>query len=173
MEMTWQSSVKRQFGAAIDMLENALRACPDALWQARLYEERAVQPDFAAFWYIAYHALFWLDFYLSETAVAFTPPAPFTLAELEPGAFPERVYTKAELLAYVAHGRHKLHTTLATLSDPLAPQQVRPGWPDMSVAELLLYNMRHIQEHAAQLSLFLGQNAAAAPGWVAKGKRGG
>lgn len=25
----------QQFGAAIDMLENALRACPDALWGDR------------------------------------------------------------------------------------------------------------------------------------------
>ena len=29
----------------------------------------------------------------------------------------------------------------------------------MSFLELLLYNMRHVQEHAAQLNLFLGQNA--------------
>ena len=27
-------------GAAIDMLDNALRACPDELWQERLYNER-------------------------------------------------------------------------------------------------------------------------------------
>ena len=40
----------------------------------------------------------------------------------------------------------------------------------MSVAELLLYNMRHVQEHAAQLSLFLGQRAGSAPGWVSKAK---
>jgi hypothetical protein len=38
----------------------------------------------------------------------------------------------------------------------------------MSVAELVLYNMRHVQEHAAQLSLFLGQKVGWSPGWVAK-----
>jgi hypothetical protein len=29
----------------------------------------------------------------------------------------------------------------------------------VSYLELQLYNMRHVQEHAAQLNLFLGQNA--------------
>jgi hypothetical protein len=43
----------------------------------------------------------------------------------------------------------------------------------MSLAELLLYNMRHIQEHAAQLSLFLGQKVGSAPGWVAKAQSKG
>lgn len=38
----------------------------------------------------------------------------------------------------------------------------------MSVAELLLYNMRHVQEHAAQLSLLLGQQAGLSSSWVAQ-----
>jgi hypothetical protein len=36
----------------------------------------------------------------------------------------------------------------------------------MSVAELLLYNMRHVQEHASQLNMLLGQRIGSAPGWV-------
>jgi len=32
--------------------------------------------------------------------------------------------------------------------------------------ELLLYNMRHVQEHAAQLHLFLGKRARKALDWV-------
>ena len=68
MDMTWNASIWHQFGAAIDMLDNALRACPDELWQERLYNERSVQPEFAEFWYVVYHTLFWLDFYLSDSA---------------------------------------------------------------------------------------------------------
>jgi len=34
-----------------------------------------------------------------------------------------------------------------------------------------LYNMRHVQEHAAQLNLFLGQNASeGASDWVPRAK---
>ena len=42
----------------------------------------------------------------------------------------------------------------------------------LSFLELQLYNMRHVQEHAAQLSLFLGQHAIpdAALDWVPRAK---
>jgi hypothetical protein len=173
MDVTWKNIIWNQFGAAIDMLDNALLACPDELWQERLYIEREVQPEFAEFWYVAYHALFWLDFYLSESAEGFAPPAPFTLSEFDAGLLPERVYTKAELQNYLRYNRTKCQTRLETLSDALAPQRVRLDWPDMSVAELLLYNLRHVQEHAAQLSLFLGQKVGSAPGWVGKARNKG
>lgn len=173
MDSAWKAIIWHQFGAAIDMLENALRACPDELWQERLYDEPLL-PGIAEFWYIGYHALFWLDFYLAETAEGFEPPAPFTLSEFDPaGALPPRVYTKDELQTYLAHGRNKCQARLETLADEMAIQRVRPDFPEMSVAELLLYNMRHIQEHAAQLSLFLGQKVGSAPGWVSGTRRKG
>jgi hypothetical protein len=172
MQLTWKTIIWDQFGAAIDMLEAALQACPDKLWPERLYLERSIQPDFAEFWYLGYHALFWLDFYLSASAEGFTPPAPFTLSEFEAGQLPERVYTKDELHTYLEFGRNKLRTRLGTLADDMLtePIQIRPDWPDMTLGGLLLYNMRHVQEHAAQLSLFLGQQVGSAPGWVSKAR---
>ncbi|GJM41796.1 MAG: hypothetical protein DHS20C20_20780 [Ardenticatenaceae bacterium] len=169
--MTWNKIIWNQFGAAIDMLDDAIQACPDALWQARLYNEREVQPEFAEFWYLAYHALFWLDFYLSETAVNFAPPAPFNLSELEAGLLPERVFTKDELLGYLGYGRTKCQNRIEATTDFTAPQRVRTDWPEMSIGEMLLYNMRHVQEHAAQLSLFLGQQAVLTSGWISKAKK--
>jgi SAM-dependent methyltransferase len=113
---------------------------------------------------------FWLDFYLSESIETFSPPPPFTLSEFEAGLLPERVYTKAELQSYLQYGRHKCKRTIDNLTDALAPQRCRSDWPEMSVAELLLYNMRHVQEHAAQLSLFLGQQEHSASAWVPKAR---
>jgi hypothetical protein len=171
MDTTWRAIIWHQFGAAIDMLDNALRACPDGLWRERLYNERSLQPEFAEFWYVVYHTLFWLDFYLSDSVEEFAPPAPFTLTELDPaGLLPERVYTKDELQTYLEHGRNKCRARIETLTDEMAPQRCRPEWPEMSVAELLLYNMRHVQEHAAQLNLMIGQTIGSAPGWVAREK---
>jgi hypothetical protein len=172
MDTIWRTIIWQQFGAAIDMLDNALRACPDKLWRERLWNDRSLQPEFSEFWYVAYHTLFWLDFYLSDSVEGFAPPAPFTLAELDPkGLLPERVYTKDELQIYLAYGRNKCRARIEALTDAMAPQRCRPDWIDMSVAELLLYNMRHVQEHAAQLSLILGQKLGWAPGWVAQAKR--
>lgn len=39
----------------------------------------------------------------------------------------------------------------------------------MSNGELLLYNMRHVQHHAAQLNMLLRQATDSAPRWVSKG----
>jgi hypothetical protein len=171
MDTTLKTALWQQFGAAIDMLDNAVKACPDELWQGRLWDHPGEPPGFAQFWYIAYHTLFWLDFYLADSVEGFAPPAPFTLAEMDPaGLLPERAYTKDELQTYLNYGRKKCRMRIETLEDEKAPQLCRLDWPEMSIAELLLYNMRHVQEHAAQLNLFLGQKVGSAPGWVSKAR---
>ena len=163
METLLKEIIWRQFGAAIDMLENAIVACPEALWS-----DRSQRPEF---WYVVFHTLFWLDFYLSGTAEGFAPPAPFTLDEFDPaGLMPERVYTKEELQSYLDHGRRKCRATLAAMTDATVPQRCRHEWPDMTVAELHLDNMRHVQHHTAQLNLILRQQTAAAPRWITRGK---
>ena len=176
---TLYTALWRQFGAAIDMLENSLVACPASLWKEHLWSAPANQsfpPEFAQFWCIQYHTLFWLDLYLSGSREEdFAPPAPFIWMEQDPPMSPERPYTKEELLAYLVQLRQKCQTTIANLSDEKAQQQVYYPWAEgkpVSYLELLLYTMRHVQEHAAQLSLFLGQHGI--PGealdWVAHAK---
>ena len=171
MDTLWRTSVWQQFGATIDMFDNALRACPDELWSAYLWSGPAQQPGLSEFWYVAYHTLFWLDLYLSGAVEGFAPPAPFTLDELDPaGLLPERQYTKDELRTYLAHGRAKCRATIEALTDEQARRRCRFSWGEMSFAELLLYNMRHVQEHGAQLSLILGQKLGSDAGWVAQAK---
>jgi hypothetical protein len=171
MDTTWKTSLWHQFGAAIDMLDNALRACPDELWRARLWSDHEEPVSSSEFWYIAYHTLFWLDLYLSGAVAVFAPPTPFTLDELDPaGLLPQRPYTRDELQTYLEHGRQKCQMTLETLTDERARERCKFVWGDVSFAELLLYNMRHVQEHASQLNLILGQKIGSAPGWVTKAK---
>jgi hypothetical protein len=164
LETTWKAIIWHQFGATIDMIENAMLACPERLWS-----DRSKQPEF---WYTVYHALFWLDCYLSNSLEGFAPPAPFTLDELdERGLLPERVYAKDELHAYLEHGRKKCRATIEALTDDKARQRCGFEWLDINVAELLLYNMRHVQHHAAQLNLILRQTIDSAPRWVKTAKR--
>ena len=172
MNIPWRTIIWQQFGAAIDMLDNALRACPDELWRDRLWDNPSERPEFSEVWYRVYHTLFWLDLYLSGSAAGFAPPTPFTLDELDPaGRLPERRYAKDELQTYLAHGRKKCQATLAALTDEQALHRWRFGGGEGSFAELLLYNMRHVQEHAAQLNMFLGQQVGSASGWVGQTKR--
>ena len=79
-----------QFGASIKMLENAIELCPTDFWDTE-----------KKFWYVAYHCIFWLDYYLTLDPVDYSPPAPYTLSEFDPdGAMPDRTYSKEELLTY-------------------------------------------------------------------------
>jgi hypothetical protein len=168
MDTTWRAILYSQFAAAIKTLENALRACPDDLWTARMWKE---SPQFSEVWYVIFHTLFFIDLYLDGTVEGFAPPAPFTLDELDPaGVLPERVYSKAELLSYLEHDRQKCRRRLETLTDDRAQQRCAFSWGEMSYAELLLDSMRHVQEHAAQINLFLGQQTGAASRWVAQTK---
>jgi uncharacterized damage-inducible protein DinB len=179
MDSLLRTALWQQFGATIDMLENALLACPGTHWNEHLWSvhsDSSLPPESASFWYITYHTLFWLDLYLtSSSEEGFAPPPPFSTFELDPaGAFPERPYSKEELHAYLVTLRKKCQATIAELSDEKAHQQVDFPWimgKPVSFLELLLYNMRHVQEHAAQLSLFLGQNTVAeAYDWVPRAK---
>jgi hypothetical protein len=163
VDAIWREVLWRQFGAAIDMLENALLACPDEIWG-----DRSKRPEF---WYVVYHTLFFLDLYLSGSVAGFAPPAPFTLDELDPeGVLPERPYTKDELQTYLEHGRRKCRSTLEALTEETARRRCEFEWIELSGAELLLYNLRHVQHHAAQLNLILRQTTDSAPGWVARAK---
>lgn len=168
MEKIWKASVWRQFGAAIDMLENAIRNCPDTLWEATLWNEPSL-PAVAAFWNLSYHTLFWLDLYLSGAVEGFAPPVPFTLDELVAGSLP-RVFTRDEVLGYLAYARQKCQETVTGLTDEQARRICKFRWDEVPFAELLFYNLRHVQEHAAQLNMFLGQQSGTAARWVAKAK---
>jgi hypothetical protein len=139
MDTVWKNLIWQQFGASIDMLENAIVACPDEIWN-----DRSEEPEY---WYLAFHTLFWLDLYLSGAVENFAP-----------------------LRTFLRHCRRKCRTTIENSTDEEMNRLCRFGWGEASFAELLLYNMRHVQHHAAQLNLILRQKTDSAPGWVAKAR---
>ncbi len=172
----WSQPLWQQFGAAIDSLANAIEACPDSLWSESLWK---YPPDvdwpagLADFWYLAYHTMFWIDLYLFGTGDGFVPRPPFTDAELDPaGKLPEKPYTREELLEYATYIRQKCESSLTSLSEQDALRPCAFPWSrgkPVSYYELQLYNLRHVQEHTAQLNMFLGQHRPGdAPGWVAR-----
>jgi hypothetical protein len=159
----------RQFGATIDMFGSALRDCPEELWQERMWQDAFQEGAFTKFWYVAYHTLFWLDLYLTGDVEGFNPPEPFTLDELDPaGVLPPRVYTPEELLGYLAYCRQKCQATIGNLTGEQAQRICKFPWGTLPFAELLLDNLRHVQEHGAQLRMFLGQQAGKSARWIAR-----
>jgi hypothetical protein len=155
-QIVWQ-----QLGAAFEMLENAVPACPDELWR---------RPSAGmGYWYLAYHTLFILDHDLTPANVEFVSPA-FDVHEYEmTNAAPpyEHPYTADEILDYLRSCRRKCMETVAALRNGdrslLGCERI-----DADVMEVLLYHLRHIQHHAAQLNARLSEATGSAPHWVRK-----
>ncbi len=166
MDIKWRPMLWAQFGAAIDMLDNALASCPDVLWRQPVWPnppEQQDQPQRAEFWIISFHALFWLDLYLHGSEEGFVPPAPFHPVPPEDLDDPSIIqpYTQEQLRGYLAELRQKCQITIETMTDERARQPANFPWMErvnLSYLELQMYSMRHVQEHAAQLSLLLGQH---------------
>jgi hypothetical protein len=165
MDEVVRNALWLQLGAAIESLENAIRECPDELW-GDLSNERQ-------FWYLAYHTLFFLDYYSSETAEGFAPPEPFTMSEADPaGILPPRVYTRAELLKYLEHGREKCRRAIAGMTVEGAREILTFPSIEGPAVEIHLTSMRHVQHHTAQLNLLMRQTVDRAPRWVKRASRG-
>jgi hypothetical protein len=164
MPPTLNTFVWQQFGAAIDMLKNAITACPDELWN----EE-------SKFCQFSHHTLFFLNYYLSDDTPKesdYSPPPPFTKSEFED--VPTLVkYDKEELLMYLRLGCRKLREQLSgNTAEELLTKRFVNEYKDFTLFELLLYNMRHVQHHAAQLNLLLRQREIIPPNWVSRTKEG-
>ena len=164
MSETLTETLWNQFGGALQMLENAIQACPEEVWG------HEIQPQ--EFWYISYHTLFWLDYYSSESSEGFLPPQPFTLGELERDVWPDRVYSKLELLTYLEFGRAKGRALIRGLTPEKQGQRFINAFKNFSLLELVIYNTRHLQHHAAQLNLLLRQRTNSTPGWASLPKQG-
>ncbi|MCB9365811.1 MAG: DinB family protein [Calditrichaeota bacterium] len=158
-----------QFGATLDMLENAISACPEEVWSNG---EIISEQTWWEFWYLTSHTLFWTDFYLSDSIENFAPPAPFGTEERDPaGVLPPRVYSKQELLTYLEYDREKMLKVFRSLTGEKMGERFIVGKKDFSIVEKLMYTMRHIQHHTAQLNLLLRQAGHEPPRWVTQPKQ--
>ena len=160
MDQNFKEVLAQQFGAAIAMLENAIVACPDQLWD-----------NDTDFWYWSYHTIFYLDYYADQDPQNFLPPSPYTLSEFNAtGTLPERIYSKEELLVYLGVSRKKCHDLIMNFNPETAAHRFINIARNYSMLEIVLYNLRHVQHHVAQLNLLLRQFGAEVPKWVSKVK---
>ncbi|MDI9365703.1 MAG: DinB family protein [Flavobacterium sp.] len=154
-----QESLWRQFGASIDMLANAIASCPDdyLATNKRCY-------------YLAYHSVVFLDYYLTIPPSNFSPILSFTIKDADQrppesigDMIPDKIYSKQALLDYVNHSRNKCKTIIDNLADnnqlhARFTEGNEPSDMNYSLVEILLYNMRHTQHHTGQLHLMLRQD---------------
>lgn len=164
----WREILWNQFGAGLDMFEGVLRDCPDELWEEHMWTDPELD-ILGTFWWVAFHTLKWTDFYMSESYDEYTPAMLITKADFENEAWlPDHVYTKAELLEYCGLVRSKTQQRIMSVENLLAVQDMLRDWIEMTVAELMIYTLRHLMEHEGNLSMLLGQRGILRDGWMSR-----
>ena len=168
MQNIWQEMIGRQLAAAIQMIRSAIEACPDPLWDDR--------SEGSPFWHLAYHALFFIDFYLSRDSKTFQAMN-FHIqnSELLPGDYkefagiiktPDSIFSKSQLMEYADHCLIKSNETFERLTNERALERCGFWWYELNVGEFLLNNLRHAQHHAGQLILILRRRAGIGIDWM-------
>lgn len=159
--------ISSQIRAALKMLRSTIEACPDSLWNR--------EADANPFWVVAYHTLYFTHFYLSPSEDEFKPyerqaagHAGYGKADLGDwtNLTPADTFTKVDVLAYCDYIYE--HVSNLVESTPF-DQPSGFYWLKFSKAEAHLYNLRHIQHHAGQLSERLRQEANLGIRWIPDG----
>ena len=173
------------YRTAIAALDHSVRDCPPDLWDAPIWEVKASDPwmspppdagvsprsieemqVFGCFWYVAFHCIFYLDFYLSQLDPhPYRAPQPFG-GEKEHDVDDNRVaiapyqgYTQDQLLDYLRRGLDKAEKVFSSLTveqaaTPCPPTSAHAGRP---FSDLLRINLDHVREHGEELRAALAR----------------
>jgi hypothetical protein len=154
-------SMASNFDQALGLMEAAVTDCPTEIWEMDMWPAEAPTAPTpqgglhgSAPWFLAYHALLTLDYDLTAEFEPWEPPQPF---DENTYAFPNRMFTKVELLGYVEYCRSRVRQSLDTLTEDEATRRL----PDSHRYHGLAYGVLiggiplHVVEHASQIRQFL------------------
>ncbi len=168
MRELFQRTIANQYEAVFCTLHECVTRCPDQMWQGPVVNHPFSQTVF--------HGLFFADLYLGQN-VESQPRQAFhrqyaaifaDYEQLQP-RIPRGTYDQSFVLKYLAHCRDKaIRVVSGETADDLASAAGFP-WLNTSRAELHLYNIRHLQHHAAQLIMKLRAEAGEDMPWVKSG----
>lgn len=160
--------LKSQYHAGLAMLRRAIEQCPDAAWNDDGHENR--------FWHVAYHVLFYTDFYLHRDMQSFGPwrhhRADLNFMGMAPGDPPRPVQpgeplTRALVREYWGVVEGRIDGAVDALD--LGAAESGFPWYRMSKLEHQLVNLRHLQHHTGQLVERVRDAGGDPVGWVGAG----
>ena len=156
------NAINEQYGAAIAMLEQNLKVCPQEVW-----DDRTSGPPF---WHIAYHVMWFLDWYLSDSREAresFKLKFGKASSHFEDiNKTPELAFTCDQLLDYLSDIKEKAKNRFEDLTSEYLLQPSVFEWHGNSVFSSLLYNLRHLMLHIGTLNLRLHRKGVKLENWV-------
>lgn len=144
-----------QYEAALCMLNECVRLCPPPHWEGRIANDTFRQ--------VAYHTLFYVDYYLSPSEDA------FTLRDFNQRGGDERSpllspgLSQDDTLAYLAVCRRKAVETIAAETRESLEGPSGFARRPFSRGELYIYTIRHVQHHTGGISAYLRRIEGALP----------
>jgi hypothetical protein len=167
---TLKTLTLHQYEAALCTLNACIDRCPESSWHARVANYLFSQ--------LAFHTLIFTDLYLGggEESIG---RQPFHVANAQVFADyeefadrpPRNRYERAWVKQYLEHCRRKAAEVIASETAETLAGPSGFDWRKFTRAELHVYNIRHIQHHAAQLSLRLRLDHGLDIPWVGSGWR--
>jgi hypothetical protein len=154
-------SLANAFDIALRLMAAALSECPDDLWQMDLWPDEAPTGPTphgglhgSAPWFLGYHALTCLDYDLTGDFEQWAPPQPF---DDNTYGFPNRAFTRPELLGYVAWCRVRVGQAVNALTEESAVRLLPSTHRYAGTAFGMIVGTipGHVIEHAAQIRQFL------------------
>ena len=160
--------IANQYEASLCTVEHCVERCPDACWNVRIAKYPFSQ--------VAFHTLFFADYYLSQNSTAFRQQP---LHEENQELFadyeqlhdqePRAVYSRQQIQRYGQFCRSKALVVIAEETENSLCAAANFERRNFSRAELHVYNIRHIQHHAAQLILRLRIDTNVDVPWIGSG----
>ncbi|MBY8991214.1 MAG: hypothetical protein KGD58_10715 [Candidatus Lokiarchaeota archaeon] len=159
-----KKALNEQYGAAIAMLGHNLKSCPKELW-----DDRTSGPPF---WHVAYHAMWFLDWYLSDS---------YSTREIFQSKFGDKsshfeqltvdnikdiVLAPKQLIEYLSEIKEKAKNRFDNITSDALIQPSVFDWHGNSVLSSLLYNLRHVMLHIGALNLRLHRKGVKLDNWV-------
>ena len=180
MQSIWLESLGRSFDAALDLLAAAVRDCPDALWEAPMWQVPAWDPNLelvsprgepvtdpadrlalvqrhATPWAVAWHALECMDYDLTGEFGPWAPPPPFAGHPHWQLTGLSRAWSRPEMIDYVDYCRERVRDTLAGMTDEKASRPLPPAhrYRGQLHAWIISESVGHIIEHGSQIRQYI------------------
>jgi hypothetical protein len=153
---------RNDYRAVFQMVRRAIELCPDSLWN-----ERTDEPPF---WQQAYHTIFYIDFYLSDSPGSSRVVAPVEDEAANLKHIPASAPSRQQIQDYLEEAIKQCDLTLEKLaSAPLDGENKFP-WTGPTLAHRLIYNIRHAQHHVGRLNSILSRKTGKAAEWVITAK---
>ena len=167
---TIKQLLTNQLEASLCTLHACVERCPDALWHAQVARYPFCQT--------AFHTLFFTDVYLGQDPEELqhqpyhlVNQALFADYEQMQDREPVTLYEREQIRSYLQFCRAKAVATIDRETAETLSEACRFPRRNCSRVELHVYNIRHIQHHAAQLILRLRQETNVDIPWMGHGWR--